>query len=397
MWVRPAGDQGYGSFELTNGTWTYTLDQSAVQDLDDKDGVTDTITYTATDSSTQIITVTITGTDDASEISGTVTGTVAEGDEGDLPQTASGTIAISDVDGEDSPSFANVGSTAGDQGYGTFELTNGTWTYTLDQSAVQDLDDGDAVTDTITYTATDSSTQIITVTITGTDDASEISGTVTGTVVEGDEGDLPQTASGTIAISDVDGEDSPSFTDVGSTAGDQGYGSFELTNGTWTYTLDQSAVQDLDDKDSVTDTITYTATDNSTQIITVTIIGTDDVSEISGTVTGTVVEGDEGDLPQSASGTIGISDVDGDDSPSFADVGSTTGNQGYGSFELTSGTWTYTLNQSAVQDLDDGDAVTDTITYTATDGTSQVITVTITGTNDASEISGTLTWHSIRR
>ena len=43
-----------------------------------------------------------------------------------------------------------------------------------------------------------------------------------------------------------------------------------------------------------------------------------------------------------------------------------------------------------MQDLDAGDVVSDTITYTASDGTAQQITVTITGTDDASVITGTV-------
>ena len=156
---------------------------------------------------------------------------MSEGNVGDAPVTATGSIAISDVDGDDSPSFADVASTAGDNGFGAFELTGGTWTYTLDQSAVQDLDAGDVVNDTITFTATDGSTQVITVAITGMDDASVISGTVTGAVAEGNVGDAPVTATGSIAISDVDGDDSPSFADVASTAGDNGFGAFELNRG----------------------------------------------------------------------------------------------------------------------------------------------------------------------
>ncbi len=73
-----------------------------------------------------------------------------------------------------------------------------------------------------------------------------------------------------------------------------------------------------------------------------------------------------------------ISDVDADDSPVFNDVASTTGDNGYGSFALSSGAWTYTLDQSTVQDLDAGDVVTDTITYTATDGSTQLVSVTPT-------------------
>jgi len=105
-----------------------------------------------------------------SVLSGDFTGSVEEGDVGDKPVTASGTISISDADASDSPSFANVGATTGDNGYGSFTLVNGTWTYTLDQSAVQELAEGDSVTDKITFSASDGTSQEITVTINGTDE-----------------------------------------------------------------------------------------------------------------------------------------------------------------------------------------------------------------------------------
>ena len=385
------GDNGYGAFVLSSGTWTYTLDQSTVQDLDAGDTVTDTITYTATDSTQQTITVTITGSNDAPVVSGTHTGGVTEGNVGDAAVTDSGSLGISDADADDSPAFNDVASTTGDNGYGAFVLSSGTWTYTLDQSTVQDLDAGDTVTDTITYTATDSTQQTITVTITGSNDAPVVSGTHTGGVTEGNVGDAAVTDSGSLGISDVDADDSPTFNDVASTTGDNGYGAFVLSSGTWTYTLDQSTVQDLDAGDTVTDTITYTATDSTQQTITVTITGSNDAPVVSGTHTGGVTEGNVGDAAVTDSGSLGISDVDADDSPTFNDVASTTGDNGYGAFVLSSGTWTYTLDQSTVQDLDAGDTVTDTITYTATDSTQQTITVTITGSNDAPVVSGTHT------
>ena len=66
--------------------------------------------------------------------------------------------------------------------------------------------------------------------------------------------------------------------------------------------------------------------------------------------------------------------------PSFADVASTGGDNGFGSFELVASVWTYTLDQSAVvQDLDAGDVINDTITFTASDGSTQQVTVNITG------------------
>jgi VCBS repeat-containing protein len=278
--ITGGADQGLFSIDLNSGVLTFNSAPDFESPADsDADNVY-VVEITADDGNggtdVQTISVTVTNENEAAVVAGTFSGSVNEGNVGDTPVTATGSISISDEDAGDNPAFNDVASTVGDNAYGSFELTAGTWTYTLDQSAVQNLDAGDVVNDTITYTATEGSTQQITVTITGTDDASVITGTVTGAVNEGDIGDAPVTATGSIAISDVDADDSPTFNDVASTAGDNGYGAFALASGTWTYTLDQSAVQDLDAGDVVNDTITYTATDGSTQQITVTITGAND-------------------------------------------------------------------------------------------------------------------------
>ncbi len=65
---------------------------------------------------------------------------------------------------------------------------------------------------------------------------------------------------------------------------------------------------------------------------------------------------------------------------------------GYGTFTMTAaGVWTYTLDNanSAVQALNVGGTLTDTFTVTTVDGTAQVVSITITGSNDAAIISGT--------
>ena len=164
-----------------------------------------------------------------------MTGAVTEGDIGDAPVTATGAISISDVDADDTPSFADVASTVGDNGFGSFQLVAGTWTYTLDQSAVQSLNAGDTVNDTIMFTASDGSTQQVTVTISGSADGSVISGTVTGAVSEGDIGDAPVTATGSIAISNPDAGESPSFADVASS-----------TDGRQRLRLIRTGVRDMD-------------------------------------------------------------------------------------------------------------------------------------------------------
>ena len=54
------------------------------------------------------------------------------------------------------------------------------------------------------------------------------------------------------------------------------------------------------------------------------------------------------------------------------------------------GAWTYTLNDKSntVQALNVGETLTDTFTVTTVDGTRQVVTVAIEGSNDAAIISG---------
>ena len=133
---------------------------------------------TATDGTQQKIVIDITGTEDAPVVTGTFTGKVTEGNLGDVA-TATGTITISDVDNGDDPIFANTTVTGT---YGELALVDGKWTYTLDQSQVQQLDEGDRVQDTITLTATDGTQQNIVIDITGTEDAPVVTGTFTGSV-----------------------------------------------------------------------------------------------------------------------------------------------------------------------------------------------------------------------
>ena len=114
------------------------------------------------------------------------------------------------------------------------------------------------------------------------------------------------TATGTLAICDVDAGDNPAFAD---TTVNGAYGSLALVGGNWTYTLDQATAQSLDDGDTVTDTLTLTASDGTVQNITITVNGTEMRRSSPAPSRGTVAEGDIGDVV-TATGTISISDVD---------------------------------------------------------------------------------------
>ncbi|MEH2476841.1 VCBS repeat-containing protein [Nitrobacteraceae bacterium AZCC 2146] len=129
---------------------------------------------------------------------------------------------------------------------------------------------------------------------------------------------------------------------------------------------------------------------------TVQFAGVNDAAVISGTTTGSVIEA--GGVGNAVAGTPTVTgtltDTDVDNTPNLftAVTVGTTSSGGYGTFGMTTGgAWTYTLNNSnsTVQGLNVGQTLTDTFTVHTVDGTAQVVTVTINGTNDAAVISGT--------
>src|SRR5437868_4389889 len=117
---------------------------------------------------------------------------------------------------------------------------------------------------------------------------------------------------------------------------------------------------------SITDSFTAVSSDGSaSQVVTVTINGTNDVPVIGGVHTGAVTEDVNvvaGNI--STSGALSISDVDAGQS-NFAAQAGTLGSNGYGTFTLAAnGSWTYTANdsQSAIQQLGAGQSITDSFT-----------------------------------
>src|SRR5207253_1954610 len=93
-----------------------------------------------------------------------------------------------------------------------------------------------------------------------------------------------------------------------------------------------------------------------------------------------------------ASGTLTDTDVDNTPNTFQAVAAGAATTNGYGSYAMTAGgTWTYTLDNanSSVQGLNAGQTLTDTFTVHTADGTAQLVTITIDGTNDAAVISGT--------
>ncbi|MEZ0330434.1 MAG: beta strand repeat-containing protein, partial [Methylophilaceae bacterium] len=262
------------------------------------------------------------------------------------------------------------------------------WSYNS-TDALNQLNAGQTVTEVFTVATTDGGSASVTVNITGTNDVAVITGTSTANLTETN---AAQSTGGTLVVTDVDSAQTlVAQTNVN---GNNGYGKFTVgTNGVWTYTMNSAQDQFVAGQ-NYTDSITVTSADGTaTQVITVTIAGTNDAAIISGTSTGSVTEAGgvaNGTLgTPTATGTLTSTDVDGT-ANSFTPVAA--GSSTYGTYTMTAGgVWTYTLNNSnaAVQALNVSGTLTDTFNVTAADGTVKAINVTISGANDAPVVSGT--------
>src|SRR5205085_270373 len=165
-------------------------------------------------------------------------------------------------------------------------------------SAFQNLGAGQAVSDTFVIATADGTPSSVQVTINGTNDAAVIS----AASVVLTETDVPLSTGGTLTITDAD---SPaSFVPQANVAGT--YGTFSIAaNGDWTYSAN-SALDNLNVGQSVSDTFTVASLDGTTGTVQVTINGTNDAAVISSAA----VTLTETNTPLSTAGTLTASDVD---------------------------------------------------------------------------------------
>ncbi len=377
-----------------NGDGTISYDTNGqFENLQPGVEVTDTFSYVVTDdhgnSDTSTVTVTIVGQNDGPVATG-ATSSVTE----ESVTTTTGTVSATDIDDGSTTTWTALSAAASDNGYGNFHLTTaGAWTYHLTNShaSVQALNTGETLMDQITVTVTDDNgatdTTVIDVTITGTNDTPVATGAA-GNVTE----ETTVAASGSVTSIDTDTTAIATWTALSAASGDSGYGTFDLTSGgAWTYNLanGHSSVQALNAGETLLDQITVTVTDDNgatdTTVIDVTITGTND-APVAGAGSGAVGE----DSTLVSTGQLSFTDIDDTSTGSWSVISDQAGDNGYGSFNVNAdGEWSYQLDnaQSSVQNLAEGETVTDQIVVTITDdnGATDVenVIVTITGDNDA--------------
>jgi VCBS repeat-containing protein len=423
-------------------TWTFTIADSAIDDLAAGQTLIQTYLVTIDDghggSDAETITVTITGTNDAPVVAGTdVTGGVTElvAPTGNL--TDSGTIAFSDVDLTDVHSVGAVTASAGALGTLTASVTTDTtgsgaggvisWSYSVAAAAVEYLAAGQTKIETFTFTLNDGHgglvERTVTVTITGTNDAPVIGAAVlAGSATEiadgaAGENTATHTASGTLAFTDVDLTDGHTVGAVPQGGGYRGSFSAVVTNSstgdgagvvTWTFTIADSAIDDLAAGQTLTQTYLVTIDDghggSDSETVTVTITGTNDAPvltiDTSGAVTEDVAVNAGGNLTDS--GTLSFVDVDATDTVTVSAAYNDDAVWSAGvltlaqiaaissGFSVDGNSWDYTVSNAALDFLGVGETITLSFDVTVTDssGTSndsdtETVTITIFGTNDA--------------
>ncbi len=446
----------YGTLTIgADGSYTYVADQTAADALDLNDTVTDVFVYTVSDGNggtdTANITITVTGINDdivtvnnTNSVNEDATVTVTDGTTG-----VTGDVLINDTDADASASLnvthirtssgsdstVSSGSAYNSSGtsvtgtYGTLVIgADGSYTYTADQSAADDLDASDTVTDVFVYTASDgtsSATANLTITVTGVNDTPAA---VNDTDSVNEDATVTKTGSEDDVLNDdTDADDDDTFTvtqikpsggsnssvSSGSSYNSSGtsvtgtYGTLTIgADGSYTYVADQSAADDLDASDTVTDVFVYTVSDGTatdTANLTITVTGindtpsatndTDSVNE-DDTVTKTGSQDDvlNDDTDPDDSASLSVSAIQPSGGSNSTVSSGTTYSNGtsvtgtYGTLTIgADGSYTYVADQSAADDLDASDTATDVFTYTLSDGSATdtaTLTITVTGIND---------------
>ena len=287
---------------------------------------------------------------------------------------------------------------------------DGSYTYTLDNADAdtQGLGAGETAQEVFTYTISDADgntdTATLTVTVVGANDTPIISGVDTGAVEE----DGVEAATGQLEVTDWDAGDTHTWSVNGDPEGD--YGAFNVgQDGTWAYDLDSSAaaVQALGVGETLTETFVVLVTDSAgatdEQTVTITITGSNDAPVIdveNSVLTGALTEvtdlaDNENNDVLTVSGSIAYSDPDANDAAPTVTVAPVVDDGSYlGDITLTPAVggaigWTFEADDSVLDSLPEGAVLTQEYVVTVTDDagavTTETVTITLVGKNDAPE------------
>ncbi|AFY20183.1 VCBS domain-containing protein [Pseudomonas sp. UW4] len=434
--VATVNDESTGDAAGSVG-WTYTLNNSAAQYLAEGQTKTEVFTVTLTDdfgaTVTKAVTITLTGTNDQPTLSiDDTTGAMNEGN-GTATLSDSGALSFADLDSND---IVTVSQTANNDiawSGGTlgaaqaaalvagFSVDQTGWNYSSSEN-LDFLRAGETISFSYTVVASDdsgagnatSAPQTVTITLTGTNDQPTLSiDDTTGAMNEGN-GAAALSDSGALSFADLDSNDVVTVSqtannDIAWSGGTLGaaqaaalVAGFSVDQTGWNYSSSEN-LDFLSVGETISFSYTVVASDDSgagnatsaPQTVTITLTGTNDAPVLSfatGNDAGAVQE----DIKLSVTGQLSSTDIDHDATATWSINGSSTGT--YGSIAVDSnGQWTYTLANgtdgvaSAVQSLKAGESHDEVFTVQISDGLggvdTQLVTITVTGSNDAAVLS----------
>ena len=432
IWIQD-GKVGYDAYYL-NSTFRAQLQALAVNET-----LTDSFTYAIRMSNGTLswgtATIVFTGTNDGPDISvqtGDSTSTTLTETNSDL--STNGTLTVVDPDTTDTVTMSisgfsksgNAGTLSDSTLQAMFHLTESSlaanagdshnlhWSFGSTPTTFDYLADGESLTLNYTVKADDGhggvDTQTVTIVINGTNDGPTIAGgAILNGAVKEDSGTY--STNGSFGFGDLDSSDHHS---VSYTSGGSGYlGAFtpsvsdDSTDdgaGTvsWTFNVNNADLQFLAKDETRTQTYTITLSDghggSATQTVTVVLSGCEDPI---------VITSGPQSLPISEDGTnvggsITFNDVDLSDTHTASAAAHAGNLTSLGTFGIdpsvaeaanaSNGSigWSYTVNNAAAQYLAVGETAVEKYDVTFNDGhgsvVTEVVTVTITGSNDGPDI-----------
>ncbi|WP_050798623.1 VCBS domain-containing protein [Vibrio mediterranei] len=391
----------HGYFSTTHSTdghnkWSYTADNtsSEIQGLKIGQQLQDTMVLITKDGTRIPVTATIQGQDDhviidTPDALTAAIGTAVE----DIKTTVVGMLQAHDLDKGDHVSFELTGSASSQAGsYGTFYVDPaGHWHYDLDASKVDSLRSGDGKAEAFNIVAISSdgsrATQKVEILVKGTDDAAIITGQSTGSVTEDlhVQGDARHTifTGGVLNVIDPDiGQRGFHHTLNAHAISDPYGGSLSIDKaGGWIYSVPNGNLQHLAQGETKHVQYQVQTLGGDTHVITVDIVGTNDTPIL---VAQTQTVNEDGSL---LNGQMQGSDIDHGATLVYSIAKSVDG--------LTfnaDGSYTFDPTNASYDHLAKGQTQILTIPVTVTDehgaSATKDLNITVTGTNDAAQITG---------
>jgi VCBS repeat-containing protein len=349
-------------------------------------------------------TVADTNTNHTTLFSGVDSGSVIEDDDPDNNNLleVGGKLSITDRDPGQAAFIANT--IWGDYGSLIIDM-DGNWNYAAhnDHTVIQNLADGETLTDSLTVSSINNATYTIVITIIGIDEVitpptytnspAVISGVNAGSVIEDVDPDNDNLLEVGAKLNITDSDAGEAAFIANSINGS--YGSLTInTAGNWNYAANnnQAVIQNLASGATLTERLTVSSVDGTTHTVTITIMGADEVTNankpavISGTNTGSVTEDVDPDNDNllEVGAKLNITDSDVGEAAFVAN----TINGNYGNLVIdTAGNWNYAAdnNQAVIQNLAGGATLTDSLTVSSVDGTTYTVTITIIGADEANQ------------